>query len=106
MQMVSDSVTRSNTHVLGELSRLDHAMAENRRADEEAAKKRTEEEQRRKDEIILQLKVQAQDAKDAAKVAVDKGRPYVAIVVFIGLLVQWMLENFSAVGRIMETLRQ
>lgn len=106
MQSVNDSVNRSNTHVLGELNRLDKAMSENRRADEEAAKQRAIDEQKRKDDIILQLKVQAEEAKAAAKLAVDKNRPYVAIIVFIGLFLQWLLENFSTVGRIMESFRQ
>lgn len=105
VRLINDSVTRSNAHVLGEMNRLDRAIMENRKADEEIAKQRQAEEKRRNEEIILQLKVQAQEAKDSAKLAVDKNRPYVAIIVFIGFLIQWVVENLSTVGRIMESIQ-
>lgn len=105
VRLINDSVARSNAHVLGEMNRLDRAITENRKADEEIAKQRAADEKKRNEEIILQLKVQAQEAKDSAKAAVDKNRPYVAIIVFIGLLIQWVVENLSTVGRLMESIQ-
>ncbi len=105
VRLINDSVARSNAHILGEMNRLDRAISENRKADEEAAKQRTAEEKKRNEEIILQLKVQAEEAKNSAKAAVDKNRPYVAIIVFIGLLIQWVVENLSTVGRLMESMQ-
>lgn len=102
VQAINTSVIQSNSHTIGEISRLDKAMTENRKADEEATRQRQAAEEKRQADVILQLKVQAEEAKREAKDAVNKNRPYVAIIVFVGLAIQWLLENFGTVGRAME----
>lgn len=112
MSAVQETMRSENAHTRGEISRLDILLTENRRTDERAAEERKRETEARNRDMIATLERQAAEAKaqliefqTAAKKAADRNRPYFAIIIGIGLFIQWVLENFSTISHAMELLR-
>lgn len=106
MRLVGDSVLRESAHTRGEISRLDILYQENRRNDELQAMHRRREEEKRNADLIETLKAQAAAAevaaKDVAQKAAKENRPFVAVVVVIGLALQWLAQNAGTVLTVME----
>lgn len=109
---LSTTMRSENAHTRGEISRLDTLLTENRRADERVALERKSEAEERNKRMIEALEKQAAEAKAqliefqaAAKKASDRNRPYFAIIVAVGLFLQWMLENWGGITHAWELLR-
>jgi hypothetical protein len=97
LRLVGDSVLRESAHTRGELARLDTLYQENRRADELAQAERKALLARDNEKLLGELKAQAISSEAAAKAAINRNRPYVALIVFLGLFAQWAFENWSIV---------
>lgn len=75
------------------LSRFEQALEENRRRDEQATRERKEENERRQRELIAELKAQVEEHKVVSRSIANRNRPFIAAMIGLGLLVQWLLEN-------------
>lgn len=106
MRLVGESVLRESAHTRGEISRLDALYQENRRNDELQAIQRRRDQEKHDAALIETLKAQAATAeaaaKDVAQKAARENRPFVAVVVVIGLALQWLVQNAGTVSTVME----
>lgn len=106
-RQIGESVLRESAHTRGEIARLDALYQENRRNDEAAAQQRRRDEEQRNAELIATLKRQASEAEaataQAAKDAANKNRPFFAVIVLIGLALQWLVQNAPSISSAMET---
>ena len=68
---------------------------------------RRRDDEKRNQDLIAELKQQAASAEEAAKEMAQKAarenRPFVAIVVAIGLVLQWLAQNAATVSSVMES---
>jgi len=110
MRLVGESVLRESAHTRGEISRLDVLYQENRRNDEMQALQRRRDEEKRNADLIETLKAQAASAeaaaKDMAQKAARENRPFVAVVVIIGLALQWFVQHAGFISTVMESFPQ
>lgn len=75
------------------LARFEQSLEENRRRDEEAARERKQEAEKRQEQLIAELKAQAEEHKQTSRNVARHNRPFIAMLIGAGLMLQWLIEN-------------